>query len=55
MARANARVSAGEKLGVLYGPERTGLDNDEVAFADAIITFPVNPASPRSISPRPCF
>jgi tRNA/rRNA methyltransferase len=34
----------GEKHGVLFGPERTGLTNDEVAFADAIITFPVNPA-----------
>ena len=28
----------------LFGPERTGLDNDEVAIADAILTFPVNPA-----------
>ena len=39
-----ARVAAGEKHGVLFGPERTGLDNDEVALADAILTFPVNPA-----------
>jgi tRNA/rRNA methyltransferase len=30
--------------GVLFGPERTGLDNDEVGLADAIITFPANPA-----------
>ena len=29
---------------MLFGPERTGLDNDEVALADAILTFPVNPA-----------
>jgi len=34
----------GGKRGVLFGPERTGLDNDEVAIADAIITFPSNPA-----------
>jgi tRNA/rRNA methyltransferase len=33
-----------EKRGVLFGPERTGLDNDEVAIADAIITLPSNPA-----------
>lgn len=39
-----ARHAAGEKHGVLYGPERTGLDNDDVALADAILTFPVNPA-----------
>jgi tRNA/rRNA methyltransferase len=37
-------VGRGEKRGVLFGPERTGLSNDEVALADAIITFPVNPA-----------
>ena len=42
--RRAARHRAGERHGVLFGPERTGLDNDEVALADAIITFPVNPA-----------
>ena len=36
--------AADEKRGILFGPERTGLDNDEVAIADAIITFPSNPA-----------
>ncbi len=39
-----ARIKAGERLGILFGPERTGLDNDEIALADQIITFPVNPA-----------
>jgi tRNA/rRNA methyltransferase len=39
-----ATASAGQKRGVLFGPERTGLDNAEVALADAILTFPVNPA-----------
>ncbi len=39
-----ARMAAGEKHGVMFGPERTGLDNDDVALADAILTFPVNPA-----------
>jgi tRNA/rRNA methyltransferase len=39
---ANA-AAAGEKRGILFGPERTGLDNDEVAIADAIVTFPSNP------------
>ena len=28
----------------MFGPERTGLDNDEVALADEILTFPANPA-----------
>ena len=34
----------GQRHGFLFGPERTGLDNDDVALADAILTFPVNPA-----------
>jgi len=37
-------AAAGESRGILFGPERTGLDNDEVAIADAIVTFPSNPA-----------
>ncbi len=44
MAETAARHATGEKHGILFGPERTGLDNDEVALADAIMTFPVNPA-----------
>ena len=37
-------AGAGERrTGVLFGPERTGLDNDEVSLADALITFPVDP------------
>ncbi len=38
------RVAAGESVGVLFGRERNGLENDEVALADRIVTFPVNPA-----------
>ena len=34
----------GGRAGVLFGPERMGLSNDDVALADAIISFPVNPA-----------
>jgi tRNA/rRNA methyltransferase len=43
MPEAVAAVRGGEKRGVLFGPERTGLDNDDVALADAILTFPVSP------------
>jgi tRNA/rRNA methyltransferase len=39
-----ARYDAGEKVGVLYGREKSGLSNEEVALADEIVTFPVNPA-----------
>ena len=44
MPECAQKITAGEKHGVLFGPERTGLANDEVALADAIMTFPVNPA-----------
>jgi tRNA/rRNA methyltransferase len=44
MAESAAAVIAGEKHGILFGPERTGLDNDDIALASAILTFPVNPA-----------
>jgi tRNA/rRNA methyltransferase len=37
-------VAAGENVAVLFGRERHGLENDEVALADRIVTFPVNPA-----------
>ena len=39
-----ARFVAGERSGVLFGRERWGLSNEEVALADEIVTFPVNPA-----------
>ena len=38
------RVAAGESVGVMFGRERYGLENDEVALADRIVTLPVNPA-----------
>lgn len=46
MGEARARVARGEGVGILFGRERTGLENDEVSLADAIVTFPVNPAFP---------
>ena len=41
---AETAALTGERRGVMFGPERTGLDNDEVALADAVLTFPTNPA-----------
>ncbi|HML08430.1 MAG TPA: TrmJ/YjtD family RNA methyltransferase [Xanthobacteraceae bacterium] len=38
------RVAAGERVAVLFGRERNGLQNEEVALADRILTLPVNPA-----------
>ena len=40
------RSQAGEsaiKSGVLFGPERTGLNNEDISLADAICRVPLNP------------
>jgi len=39
-----SRIQSGEKVGILFGRERTGLENDDIALADMILTYPVNPA-----------
>jgi tRNA/rRNA methyltransferase len=39
-----AHAAAGTRCGILFGPERTGLVNDDVAFADAVISVPLNAA-----------
>ncbi len=44
VATLRARHQRGEKTGILFGRERAGLSNEEVALADEIVTFPVNPA-----------
>ena len=44
LREARRRLEAGEKAGILFGRERTGLENEEISLADGIITFPVNPA-----------
>ncbi|MEZ5685832.1 MAG: RNA methyltransferase [Paracoccaceae bacterium] len=43
MTEARARIRAGQRVGILFGPERTGLENDDITRANAIITVPVNP------------
>ncbi len=46
MQAARNRIAAGQKVAVLFGPERAGLENDDIARANAIISVPVNPAFP---------
>src|ERR1700716_2337973 len=38
-----AGIKSGGTVGILFGRERYGLQNEEVALADRIVTFPVNP------------
>lgn len=46
MEHARALIAAGQKVAVLFGPERAGLENADVAIANAIISVPVNPEFP---------
>ncbi len=39
-----AAEEGGQRAGILFGREKSGLTNDEVALADIILTFPVDPA-----------
>lgn len=34
----------GLRTGLLFGPERAGLDNDDMARSDALVRYPLNPA-----------
>ena len=46
MQDAARRIAGGQKVAVMFGPERSGLENDDVVRASAIITVPVNPDFP---------
>lgn len=43
MKTAAERIAEGQKVAVLFGPERAGLENTDIAVANAIINVPVNP------------
>jgi tRNA/rRNA methyltransferase len=42
--RAREQLAAGRRTGLLFGPERTGLTNEELLLADAVVSIPVNPS-----------
>lgn len=42
--RTRALSGAGGRTAFLFGPERSGLDNDDIARSDVIVTVPVNPS-----------
>ncbi|WP_439122489.1 RNA methyltransferase [Marivita sp.] len=46
MEIAREKIAGGQKVAVLFGPERAGLENDDIALANAIISVPVNPEFP---------
>ena len=46
MIDAARRIANGDRVAVLFGPERAGLENEDVARANAVISVPVNPEFP---------
>jgi tRNA/rRNA methyltransferase len=42
--KVKALSETGVKSGILFGPEKAGLTNADTVLADAILTYPVNPA-----------
>ncbi|MCF3946658.1 RNA methyltransferase [Acidiphilium sp. AL] len=42
-AELRAIGARGLRMGLLFGPERAGLDNDDIAHADSLIRYPLNP------------
>ncbi|MGL5011025.1 MAG: RNA methyltransferase [Paracoccaceae bacterium] len=46
MEMARAMAAEGKRVGILFGPERAGLENDDVVLANAIVTVPVNSEFP---------
>jgi tRNA/rRNA methyltransferase len=43
MEAARAMAAGGERVGVLFGPERAGLETADVVRANAVVSVPVNP------------
>jgi tRNA/rRNA methyltransferase len=43
-AMARGEQAQGRRCGLLFGPERVGLHNDDLALADTLVTVPTNPA-----------
>ena len=44
MRHARQLIESGQKVGVMFGPERAGLENEDIVLANAFISVPVNPA-----------
>ncbi|QDH17490.1 RNA methyltransferase [Swingsia samuiensis] len=44
-AAAELRIASHHKIrtGILFGPERAGLDNEDMARADTLVRYPLNP------------
>ncbi|HLQ18831.1 MAG TPA: RNA methyltransferase [Tabrizicola sp.] len=46
MAVARTLAAEGKRVGVMFGPERAGLENEDIIRANATVSVPVNPDFP---------
>ena len=44
VAEIRGRLAQGQKVGIMFGGEKAGLDNDDATLAHSIIQVPANPA-----------
>ena len=40
---ASRKIFSDQKVGILFGPERTGLENTDIILANSLIAIPLNP------------
>ena len=43
MSAAHTKIASGQTIGILFGGERAGMANEDIALASSIITIPLNP------------
>jgi tRNA/rRNA methyltransferase len=46
MERAAGAIAAGMRVGLMFGPERSGLTNEDLLLAQGLVSVPVNPDFP---------
>ena len=46
MQLAVQKIREGQKVSLLFGPERAGLENEDIAQVNALVSVPVNPEFP---------
>lgn len=44
MHRARVAIANEQRVGFIFGPERSGLENEDLVHANALVSVPVNPA-----------
>jgi tRNA/rRNA methyltransferase len=46
MQLAAQKIAQGQRVGFIFGPERAGLENEDLSHASALVSVPVNPEYP---------